>query len=296
MFGLARSSLYLSMEMGSRFTRARVAAIGLAAGLLAVGPARPEVVLPARDAPVPTARPYPNLGKGIDIADTTGSIAPAYMASAAGSVRGGSLDTLKAGLDAVSSNDIATARKDRDALPPGSLDRQILTWSMALSGSDQLSSAELTQAARELAGWPGLEDIRRNAERALANENPPPAAVVQAFGASAPQTVDGTILLARAEVALGKPDAARAILVPMWRNQRLQPQDEEAIIREFGSIIPVADHRYRMERMLYYDRVEFRRSRRQARRRGGARQGLGRGDPRPEGCGQAAGRSATLAA
>ncbi len=241
--------------MGSRFTRSRAAAIGIAAGVLAIGPARPEVVLPGSDAPVPTSRPYPNLGKGVDIAATTSSIVLGYAADMPAAAAQGELDKLEAGLDAVSANDMSSARADRDALPRGSLDRQILAWSIALSGSDQLSSAELTQAARELAGWPGLDAIRRNAERALAAENPPPAAVVQAFGASAPQTVDGTILLARADVALGRTEAARAILVPFWRSERLQAQDEEAVIREFGALIPAADHRYRMERMLYVDRV-----------------------------------------
>ena len=45
------------------------------------------------------------------------------------------------------------------------------------------------------------------------------------------------------------------MLSPFWRTEKLEARDEAAIIREFGALIPVADHRFRMERMFYADRV-----------------------------------------
>jgi soluble lytic murein transglycosylase len=63
------------------------------------------------------------------------------------------------------------------------------------------------------------------------------------------------MVLARAHVAVGNLDRARAALSPFWRNERLEATQETAIIREFGNIIPAADHRHRMERMLYIDRI-----------------------------------------
>ena len=60
--------------------------------------------------------------------------------------------------------------------------------------------------------------------------------------------------LARAYLSLGRPDAARAVLSPFWRTQELEARDEAAIIKQFGKVLSSADHRFRMERMLYAER------------------------------------------
>ncbi|CDX55849.1 putative soluble lytic murein transglycosylase [Mesorhizobium plurifarium] len=161
---------------------------------------------------------------------------------------------LKSGLDALAANNIAGARNARDTLPAISLDRHILAWAIALYGGDKVPSGEIADAAKMLPGWPGTIALRKNSERALYRENPPPQVVVQAFGRSQPLTPEGIIILARSQVALGTQAAARAVLVPFWRSEKLEAKDESAIIKEFGTLIPAADHRYRMERMFYADR------------------------------------------
>src|SRR5690606_10168798 len=57
--------------------------------------------------------------------------------------------TLKSGLDALSSRDAASAIAFRNGLPRGSLDRQILTWAIATSGLDGVSSTEIAAATEE---------------------------------------------------------------------------------------------------------------------------------------------------
>ncbi|TGV73060.1 lytic transglycosylase domain-containing protein, partial [Mesorhizobium sp. M00.F.Ca.ET.149.01.1.1] len=161
---------------------------------------------------------------------------------------------LKSGLDALAANNIAGARNARDTLPATSLDRHILAWAIALYGGDQVPSGEIADAAKMLPGWPGTIALRKNSERALYRENPPPQVVVQAFGRSQPLTPEGVIILARSQVALGNQAAARAVLVPFWRTEKLESKDEATIIEEFGTLIPAVDHRYRMERMFYADR------------------------------------------
>ncbi|WP_395447557.1 lytic transglycosylase domain-containing protein [Aminobacter sp. UC22_36] len=167
----------------------------------------------------------------------------------------GTIDQLKSGLDALSSGNLAQARAMRDALPVTALDRHILMWAIALNGGDQVPSADIAAAAQALPSWPGLATLRRNSERAMARENPGPNVVVQAFAGSEPQTIDGAVLLARAQMQLGNARAAVAVLLPYWRNEKLEAKDEVAIVREFGGLIPAADHRIRMEKMLYAERV-----------------------------------------
>ncbi|CAN7292805.1 lytic transglycosylase domain-containing protein [Aminobacter sp. LjRoot7] len=167
----------------------------------------------------------------------------------------GTIDQLKSGLDALSSGDLAQARAVRDALPATALDRHILMWAIAINGGDQVPSADIAAAAQALPGWPGLATLRRNSERAMARETPGPNIVVAAFAGSEPQTIEGALLLARAQKELGNAKAALSVLLPYWRSEKLDAKYEVAILNDFGTLIPAADHRIRMERMLYADRV-----------------------------------------
>lgn len=166
-----------------------------------------------------------------------------------------SVAMLKSGLDALAANDIPVARAVREALPANSLDRHILAWAIALYGGNQVPSGDIADAAKMLPNWPGTIALRKNSERALYRENPSPQTVAQAFDGSQPLTSEGVVILARSYVALGNAKAARSVLSPFWRAELLEAKDETAIIKEFGKLIPAADHRFRMERMFYADRV-----------------------------------------
>ncbi|UVK38094.1 lytic transglycosylase domain-containing protein [Mesorhizobium sp. AR10] len=166
-----------------------------------------------------------------------------------------SIAQLKSGLDALAANDIPGARTVREALPAKSLDRHILAWAIALYGGDKVPSGDIADAAKMLPNWPGTIALRKNSERALYRENPSPQTVVQAFNGSQPLTTEGVVILARSYVSLGNAKAARSVLSPFWRTEKLEAKDETAVIREFGKLIPAADHRFRMERMFYADRV-----------------------------------------
>lgn len=165
------------------------------------------------------------------------------------------LEMLRDGLDALASGDLAGARRQRDGLAPDSLDHRILMWAIAGSGGDGVGSGEIAKAARTLADWPGIAALRARSERAMYREDPGPRIVLDAFGDTRPQTAQGALLLARAHLALGNAQAARTVLSRLWRTERLEAADERAVIRQFGHIIPAADHRFRMERMLYADRI-----------------------------------------
>lgn len=162
---------------------------------------------------------------------------------------------LKSGLDALAARDITTARAVRDSLPETSLDRHILAWAIALRGGGQVPSADIAAAERMLPGWPGMETLRANGERALYREAPAAQTVMDAFHGRRPQTAEGVIALARAYRAQGDARAAISVLSPFWREEKLEAGDEAAIINEFGALIPAADHRIRMERMFYADRA-----------------------------------------
>ncbi|MGA1829854.1 transglycosylase SLT domain-containing protein [Rhizobium wenxiniae] len=188
--------------------------------------------------PTPTAMPIPEITGSIPRLDRP-------LASSA----------LKTGLDALSSNDAAQAIAARDSLPAGSLDRKILTWAIASSGMKDVPYREIAGASRELTGWPGLGGLREREERALYRENPPAAAVLSAMGSLRPQTPEGAMILARAQTAAGKTAEAARTLRGLWSSETLDVATEDKLLGEFGGMFTAADHKTRMDYLMYRGRV-----------------------------------------
>ena len=104
--------------------------------------------------------PVPAHSAGLD-KTTTGSVA--RYASPAGLARkasfGGSVDvkpassTLKTGLKALDKRDMPTALAARKRLRPGTLERKVLAWAIAVDGRN-VPHDTLLSIANDLAEWP----------------------------------------------------------------------------------------------------------------------------------------------
>ena len=206
-------------------------------------------VAPNTGVPLPAARP--NSGTQLAQAtsrETTGSIRkPNNPVAISGS--------LKSGLDALSDGDTERARAIRNGMPRDALDQHILTWAIAVSGAKGVPSVEIATAAHTLKGWPGLAALRRHSERALYRESPSPQQIIAAFGDTRPETAEGAIALTRALVASGKNKQAAKVLARVWRRDALDKTTENQILKEFPKLLTRADHRRRMNMLLYRDRV-----------------------------------------
>jgi len=230
-----------------------LAALGLgAASMHAFAASLPESMAPLPyvkpENPVaitmPAAMPAP---AAIPVPDVTGTIprtGPLVVAP-----------ELKAGLDALADNDIAAALAVRNGLAEGSLDRHILTWAIATSGAPGVPSGEIAAAQTELKGWPGLRGLRANSERALYRENPPATTVLAAFGSTRPETIEGTLILARALVASARPAEAIRPLRQIWITELLDKPTEDKILAEFSGLLSAADHKARMDFLMYKGRA-----------------------------------------
>jgi soluble lytic murein transglycosylase len=217
--------------------------LGLAALLAATGASANSAV------PVPAMKP---LGFAASKAEqpsmeTTGTIPRGERLASAS-------PQLKSGLDALSDKDGARAISIRNRMPEG-LDRQMLTWSIAMSGLRDVPASEIAAAQRQLQGWPGLKSFRANSEKALFRENPPAATVLSAFGNSAPETTEGTMLLARAHLASGDRGKAASLIRNLWRTEGLDEATEDRVMGEFSGLLRPADHRARMDYLMYRERA-----------------------------------------
>lgn len=200
------------------------------------------------EAPIPALRPFLPLPLGA--ASTAASPAFGNLLNPAPKHL-----SLKNGIEALSARQIGEAREARNGLAQGALDRQILTWAIALSDDPSISSAEITEAMHNLRGWPVQAQLEAAWERALSRENPLPEKVIAAYAQTPPTTFEGLLMLGRAYLANNKTNAARTILTPYWRTQKLDETQETLFINEFGSLLSAEDHRFRMERMLHADRI-----------------------------------------
>ncbi|MDP9808714.1 soluble lytic murein transglycosylase [Rhizobium tibeticum] len=205
--------------------------------------------LPNQDTPVPDVKPIgfvPQTTMPESI--VTGSIPRGQAIAPVNS-------DLKSGLDALSENDPLQALSTRDRMGRGTLDRHILTWAIAVSGQKGIPSTEIAAAAQELQGWPGLAKLRAYSERALYDENPGPTAVLAAFGQTAPETTSGAIILSRALVATGKQSQAAKYIRKVWRGETLDKPTEDKIVAEFSGLLTSADHKARMDYLMYRNRA-----------------------------------------
>ena len=233
---------------------------GLIAVTLAVSVAASSIgyglELPKLGVPLPTPRPAGIITGSIDNSAKTSALpARVSVVTAEQAAAGGNLDALKSGFDGLSRGDVNATRKAIKSLPTNSLDRRILEWSLALNGGEEVSSREIATLAGKLAGWPGVKTMRRNSEKALFRDKQSAKIIIGAFGGTPPSTPEGAIVLTRALLEIGDKKGARKKLASFWRNAKMDAKFEAAILKEFGRFIPSGAHRFRMERMLYDDRV-----------------------------------------
>jgi peptidoglycan lytic transglycosylase len=163
--------------------------------------------------------------------------------------------TLLDALEALGAGDAEQLRTLRRKLPVGGIDARVLTWATAHSGSRAVTSAEIADAMKTLDGWPGMNGLRSNYEKALARENPGPVALVEAYRTMQPETLAGAISLARAHLRLGDDAKANAVLAPWWRREAINGSTELRMLAEFSGILTKEDHRQRFLAMMYRDRI-----------------------------------------
>ena len=161
--------------------------------------------------------------------------------------------TLKNGLNALRKGKMNRALKARAALKPGRIERKVMAWAIAMKGKG-VDAVTLHSIANDLSHWPGQKTMRANLERALVKESNPKNLRV-AFGQSQPESDEATIALAQAHAKAGAKRSARAVIAPLWRNDRLTKSQERVIQKTLGSVLTREDYRARAEYLLSKRRI-----------------------------------------
>ncbi len=210
---------------------------------------------PGQSVPLPTPRPLdgvPSLDAAVKEApektvtlETTGAVPVIAPVS-------GNLDQ---GLSALSDKDPQRAMGIAEGMASNSLERKILTWSIAISGQAGIPAAFIARTAAELPDWPAQQTMRANSEAALAGAGLPPQEIIRAFGGTKPESLRGAVLLARSYLESGNKKAANGAIAPIWRSERLSAADEKMVIERIGLVLTREDHRARMHMQFYKERT-----------------------------------------
>ena len=99
--------------------------------------------------------------------------------------------------------------------------------------------------------WPLSEALLKRAERSLYVNEESPDLILSHFSKRKPTTPQGSLALARALLATGDGDGARAAVRKVWVDPELTPELEKSITSEFGKLLTVEDHKRRMWRLVY---------------------------------------------
>ncbi len=99
--------------------------------------------------------------------------------------------------------------------------------------------------------WPLSETLLKRAEQSLYVNRASAETVLNHFDKRAPLSPEGTLALARAQMAIGNPEAARKSVRRVWLNETLDAATEKQISSEFGVLLSNDDRKARMWRLVY---------------------------------------------
>ncbi|WP_208975954.1 lytic transglycosylase domain-containing protein [Pseudovibrio exalbescens] len=155
-------------------------------------------------------------------------------------------------IDAGRINEALTARNRM----PDNLDRRIVDWRLMVAGGPQVPTQNITQFAASAPHWPSPKIARTRAEASLAAANLPAGDIITAFGGTAPESLQGKIALAKANLAVGNNGAARKLIQPIWHKELLDRDMERDLASSFSRVLTREDYRARVEMYLYRDRTQ----------------------------------------
>lgn len=134
--------------------------------------------------------------------------------------------------------------------------RKLVEWTILYSDNNNADSTRYLNFIQTNPGWPSIRMFRRRAENQLWSERPDPMIVRALFSQTKPTTARGKLALARALLAQGDRTAASYYLRSAWREEPFSADLEKQAIDTFGDLLNRADHKARMDRMLYSEEAD----------------------------------------
>lgn len=127
---------------------------------------------------------------------------------------------------------------------------KVIAWREMSAKGNTVPFTDIARFIDDNPDWPGMDRLRRSAEEAIDEATPPPL-VLAWFGKREPLTTDGRVALARALAATGRTAEARDQIRRAWIDGDFTSKQEFRFVRQFGHELTEADHRARLDRLLW---------------------------------------------
>ncbi len=144
---------------------------------------------------------------------------------------------------------------DDFARPLSGVLRTALDWAAIRLQSRQAGASRLQGFVVDHPQWPLRSWIDRRLEETRAAAIHDPLALQAIFTTGQPQTLGGTLSLARARLATGDNAGAASLVQATWRATDLTGPEQAEILHDFGSLLRKEDHKTRADRFLYKENV-----------------------------------------
>lgn len=218
-------------------------------------PSKPASGKTAHDAAKPTAPAAMSLQPPVRTPSQPS--AAAERKSQVPSAVAATVSTPQADLDALENViDLVRRRKPADASQAQAaigdpLARKLAEW-IILRSVDNGATVERYRAfITANPSWPSQSFMRRRAEAALWDDRRDDATIMAWFQNETPLSAKGRLVLARALLARGDRANAERYVREAWRDDAISGDLEAIILDQFGSLLRPADHKARMDALLY---------------------------------------------
>ncbi len=194
--------------------------------------------------PEPAHRPTE--GELAHIARYDAAIAPVRDLALAGD----EATSLRAALKAASQGDLADARAARDKVGDPAA-RKLVDWYLYRAGFG--TAGEVRAFLDESPAWPDRRLLIQRSEEALFNSAASAAEIKAFFAGKEPTTAVGLAALASACLAEKDEARAKALAAKAWTDYHLPAGQEAAFLKRVGPLLSEADHKRRLDRLLFND-------------------------------------------
>lgn len=153
-------------------------------------------------------------------------------------------------IKAINAHDIAKALEIRGTIkdPTG---LKLINWYRLRGGYGQIG--EYKSFLAENPAWPERHILNQRFEELVFSEGGSAASIQSYFKDGEPKNGIGHAALASADLALGNTEQAKARAVKVWREMTVPPNYEQGFLERFGKFLTLADHKWRLDRLLIDD-------------------------------------------
>jgi len=131
---------------------------------------------------------------------------------------------------------------------------KVVDWIRFTTAGEPASFEEIATFIDQNPDWPGMKNLRANAEARL-NASVPTHRVIDWLGRHEPTTPNGAIWLADSYLSKGEKELARRLVCRSWVEMNFSSRIERYFYRRYRRMLSAADHARRIDRLLWRGRT-----------------------------------------